>query len=211
VVARTGRSSNPKRVLLDDPTTSYESVQVTLDELDLALVRAMHEHPRAGVLELSRTTSVARGTVQARLKRLEEAGVITGYGPDVDLRRAGFPVQAYVTLEIAQGALDEVREALDAIPQVVEAVVTTGSFDVLCLVATASHEDLQATLLRLDQSPSIVRSTSIVVLSVLIERRVQPLLESTRRPGSTRAPAYRAAARPLSADASDGRGTSATR
>jgi DNA-binding Lrp family transcriptional regulator len=211
VVARTGRSSNPKRVLLDDPTTSYESVQVTLDELDLALVRAMHEHPRAGVLELSRTTSVARGTVQARLKRLEEAGVITGYGPDVDLRRAGFPVQAYVTLEIAQGALDEVREALDAIPQVVEAVVTTGSFDVLCLVATASHEDLQATLLRLDQSPSIVRSTSIVVLSVLIERRVQPLLESTRRPGSTRAPAYRAAARPLSGDASDGRGTSATR
>ena len=184
---------------------------MTLDELDLALVRAMHEHPRAGVLELSRTTSVARGTVQARMKRLEEAGVITGYGPDVDLRRAGFPVQAYVTLEIAQGALDEVREALDAIPQVVEAVVTTGSFDVLCLVATASHEDLQATLLRLDQSPSIVRSTSIVVLSVLIERRVQPLLESTRRPGSTRAPAYRAAARPLSGDASDGRGTSATR
>ncbi|WP_255560819.1 Lrp/AsnC family transcriptional regulator [Mumia sp. zg.B53] len=162
-----------------------------LDQLDLALIAVMHDHPRAGVLELSRTTSVARGTVQARLRRLEEAGVITGYGPDVDLRAAGFPVQAYVTLEIAQGALDEVREALDAISQVVEAVVTTGSFDVLCLVATASHEELQGTLLRLDQSPSIVRSTSIVVLSVLIPRRVQPLLESAPRPGTTRAPAYR--------------------
>lgn len=164
---------------------------MNLDALDLALVRAMREHPRAGALELSRTVSVARGTVQARLKRLEDAGVITGYGPDVDLRRAGFPVQAYVTLEIAQGALDEVREALDAIPQVVEAVVTTGSFDVLCLVATASHEELQETLLRLDQSPSIVRSTSIVVLSVLIGRRVQPLLEAAPHPETHRAPAYR--------------------
>ncbi|MGH1561246.1 Lrp/AsnC family transcriptional regulator [Mumia sp. DW29H23] len=168
---------------------------MTLDELDLALLRALQEHPRAGALELSRTTSVARGTVQARLRRMEEEGVVTGYGPDVDLRAAGFPVQAYVTLEIAQGALDEVHEALDAIPEVVEAVVTTGTFDVLCLVATASHEDLQRTLLRLDQSPSIVRSTSIVVLSVLIPRRVQPLLESAPRPGTTRAPAYRSMTR----------------
>lgn len=162
-----------------------------LDDLDLALLRALREHPRAGALELSRTTSVARGTVQARLKRLEDEGVLTGYGPDVDLGAAGFPVRAYVTLEIAQGALEEVHDALDAIPQVVEAVVTTGTFDVLCLVATASHADLQETLLRLDRTPSIVRSTSIVVLSTLIERRAQPLLESASRPGSVRAPAYR--------------------
>ena len=51
-----------------------------LDALDVDLVRALRESPRAGVLELSRSLGVARGTVSARLDRLERDGVITGYG-----------------------------------------------------------------------------------------------------------------------------------
>ena len=46
--------------------------------------------------------------MQSRLDRLERAGVITGYGPDMVSAAAGFPVHAYVTLEIVQGALDDV-------------------------------------------------------------------------------------------------------
>ena len=92
-------------------------------ELDLALLGALGEHPRAGDLELSRHTRVARATVQSRLRRLTEAGVVVDWQPTVDAAAAGFPVQAYVTLEIAQGALDEVALHLEAIPQVLEASV----------------------------------------------------------------------------------------
>ena len=81
-----------------------------LDALDVDVLQQLRERPRVGVLELARTLRVARATVQARLDRMERAGVITGYGPDVDLRAAGFPVQALVTLEIAQGALDQVTQ-----------------------------------------------------------------------------------------------------
>ncbi len=166
-----------------------------LDELDLALLRALAEHPRVGDLELSRLTRVARATVQSRLRRLADAGVLTDWQPTVDAAAAGFPVQAFVTLEISQGALDEVARHLTAIPQVLEASVVTGSSDVLLKVATASHADLQAALVRLDQSPAVVRSTSVVVLSVLVEPRVLPLLE-TGVDGVSRAPAYRHAEAP---------------
>jgi DNA-binding Lrp family transcriptional regulator len=161
-----------------------------LDALDVALLEALHEHPRAGDLELSRLTSVARATVQSRLRRLAERGVIRDWAPTVDAGAAGFPVQAYVTLEISQGALDEVAADLAAIPQVLEAHVTTGSFDVICKVATASHAQLQEVLVRLDQSAAVVRSTSVVALSVLIEPRVLDLLH-TADAGPSRAPAYR--------------------
>ena len=161
-----------------------------LDELDLALLTALAAHPRVGDLELSRLTNVARATVQSRLRRLADAGVIADWQPTLDAAAAGFPVQAYVTLEISQGALDEVARDLLAIPQVLEASVVTGSSDVLCKVATASHAELQAALVRLDQSAAVVRSTSVVVLSVLVERRVLPLLQ-TAVSESTRAPAYR--------------------
>jgi DNA-binding Lrp family transcriptional regulator len=162
-----------------------------VDELDVALLQALHAHPRIGDLELSRVTRVARATVQSRLRRLAEQGVIRDWAPTVDVAAAGFPVQAIVTLEIAQGALDEVTADLVAIPEVLEAHVTTGSFDVVCRVATASHAQLQAVLVRIDQAPSVRRSTSVVVLSELIAPRQLPLLE-TRATPATRAPAYRA-------------------
>jgi DNA-binding Lrp family transcriptional regulator len=147
-----------------------------MDDLDVALLQAMRDSPRIAVLELARRLGVARGTVQARLDRLERTGVVTGHGPDVDLVAAGFPVQAFVSLEIAQGALDQVTEVLSAVPAVVEAHATTGSSDVLCRVAAASHEDLQQTLLELDRSPTVARSTSVVVLSTVVAPRTLPLL-----------------------------------
>jgi DNA-binding Lrp family transcriptional regulator len=158
------------------------------DALDVALLRALHEHPRIGDLELSRTVKVARATVQGRLRRLDEHGVIRDWAPSLDVAAAGFPVQAFVTLEIAQGALDEVTADLVAIPEVLEAHVTTGSYDVVCRVATASHAQLQD--VRINQSPSVSRSTSVMVLSVLIPPRALPLLE-TRATPAARAPAYR--------------------
>ena len=162
-----------------------------LDQLDVALVAALTEHPRAGVLELSRITKVARATVQSRLQRMEDAGVITGYGPDISLSAAGHPVLAFVTLEIAQGALDRVTEELESLPQVLEAFVTSGSADVLCKIAATSHEDLQDTLLHISKSGSVVRSTSVIVLSELVPPRVLPMLGTNAVEGGSRAPAYR--------------------
>jgi DNA-binding Lrp family transcriptional regulator len=162
-----------------------------LDTLDLALLRALTEHPKAGALELSRQLGVARGTVQSRLQRLEESGVVTGYGPDIDLAAAGFGVQAFVTLEIAQGALEDVTADLAAMPGVLEAHATTGSGDVLCRVAARSHGELQQTLLQLGRSGSVVRSTSVVALSELVPMRTLPLLVADGGAPAARAPAHR--------------------
>jgi DNA-binding Lrp family transcriptional regulator len=162
-----------------------------LDDLDLALIATLRAHPRAGALELSRRLRVARATVTARLRRLEDAGVITGYGPEIDLAAAGYPVQAFVTCEIAQGALEQIAHELEDIPGVVEAYTTTGVGDVLCRIAAASHADLQQTLLLLNHASGIVRSTSVITLTTVVAHRVLPLLAQAPSTRSTRAPAYR--------------------
>jgi DNA-binding Lrp family transcriptional regulator len=162
-----------------------------MDQLDAALIEAMRANPRVGDLELSRITKVARATVQSRLAKLEAAGVITGYGPDIDLVAAGHPVLAFVTLEIAQGSLDAVTAELESLPNVLDAYVTSGAADVLCKIAATSHEDLQSVLLHISQSGSVVRSTSVIVLSELVRPRVLPMLQKGATGGSSRAPAYR--------------------
>src|SRR3954467_14755840 len=150
----------------------------SLDTLDVSFIAALQEHPRAGALELSRITGVARATVSARLQRLEDGGVITGYGPDVDVSAARFGGQALLALEIAQGAIEDVQRDLEAIPGLLEAHATTGSGDVLCRVAASSHEALQQVLVDLNRSPAVVRSTSVVALSQLVPWRTLPLLRS---------------------------------
>ncbi|MDQ1400017.1 MAG: hypothetical protein QOK20_1949, partial [Acidimicrobiaceae bacterium] len=81
-----------------------------LDALDRRLLATLAAAPRAGVLELARQLGVARGTVQARLDRLQRRGIVTGFGPDIDVRALGYEVQAFTTLEIAQGRLHDVVE-----------------------------------------------------------------------------------------------------
>ncbi|MBF5001682.1 Lrp/AsnC ligand binding domain-containing protein [Nocardia sp. BSTN01] len=162
-----------------------------LDELDLAILTAMHQYQKAGVLELSRRTRVARATVQSRIARMEEAGVIASYDPQVDVTAAGFDVQAFVSLEIAQGALDAVTTDLEAIPGVLEAYATTGTSDVLCRIGADSHAGLQAVLLSIDRSAAVVRSHSVIVLSTVVAQRTLPLLRTLTPAGTSKAPAYR--------------------
>ncbi|WP_072803053.1 Lrp/AsnC family transcriptional regulator [Rhodococcoides yunnanense] len=166
-------------------------MDVVLDELDRAILAALQENSRTGVLGLSRDLGVARATVAARLHRLEERGIVIGYEARIGLTAAGYGVQAFVTLEIAQGALDDVAAVLEAIPGVLEAFATTGSGDVLCRVAAASHDDLQQTLIALNQSRTIARSTSVIVLSEIVGFRTMPLLDAGESPRTPKAPAYR--------------------
>lgn len=157
-----------------------------LDALDVAILSALRDSPRAGYLELSRGLSVSRATVQARLERLEKDGIVAGYGPDVDLPAAGYPVLAFATLEIAQGRLDEVTAAMRAIPSVVEAYATTGPGDVYCRLAATSHDDLQRVLIEVSQIPGVARCTSVIALSKLVQSRPVALLEAAEVRPATR-------------------------
>src|SRR6201999_2149387 len=105
----------------------------TVDEIAAGLIRTLTAEPRIGVLEASRRLGVARGTVQARLDRMQQRGVITGYGPDIEPAAIGYAVTACVTLELTQaGGRDQVAQKLALIGEILEAHTITGSGDVLC-------------------------------------------------------------------------------
>jgi len=151
-------------------------VPTALDDLDRRLLRCLAESPRAGVMELARQLGVARGTVQARLEKLQQRGVVTGFGPDVDLRAIGYEVVAFVTLEIAQGALESVVAHLATIPEVLEVHTTTGPGDLLCRVVAPTNAELQPLIGRMLASGGVQRATTQIALTEQIPRRVLPLV-----------------------------------
>ncbi len=154
---------------------------MSIDALDARLIAKLRELPRAGLVEVARQLGVARGTVQARLAKLEARGVITGYGPEVDPVAMGYGIQAFVLLELAQGRLGEAAAVLEAAPEVIEADAISGPQDLLCRLAARDTEHLQEVVNRLLATPAIRRSTSYIVLSQQVRPRTGPLVEQAGR------------------------------
>jgi DNA-binding Lrp family transcriptional regulator len=151
-------------------------VNMTIDELDARLIEVLRENPRVGLLEVARQLDVARGTVQARLAKLEARGVITGFGPDVDPTALGYTITAFVFIELAQGRLAEAVAVMDAMPEVLEADAISGPQDVICRLVARDTEHLQELVNELLRTPAIRRCTSYIALSRQVPPRTRPLV-----------------------------------
>ncbi|MBO9523659.1 MAG: Lrp/AsnC family transcriptional regulator [Nocardioidaceae bacterium] len=150
---------------------------ISLDQLDARLIGALTENPRRGVVDLATAMGVARNTVQARIRRLEESGVLDGFTPQLDLNRIGVAVMAWAALALEQAELDRVVEALVAESHVMEVLTTTGREDLMVRVAAATHAELQGVVQRIVAIPGVSHSNTMIVLTAPLRPRVQPLLD----------------------------------
>jgi DNA-binding Lrp family transcriptional regulator len=156
-----------------------------LDGIDLALLQALGASPRAGMLALARAVGVARNTAQAHLDRMLAAGVITGFGPEVDLRRVGYAVSAFVNLQISQGRSRNVGEALLAVPEVIEAWMTTGPSDLICWMVARDNDHLGELIANLLEIPGVTRTTTSLMLATPIpSRKLNLVTRSAPKPRS---------------------------
>ena len=151
----------------------------TVDSLDARLIALLAAEPRIGLLECSRRLQVARGTVQARLDKLVERGVIRGYGPEIAPGALGYGVTAFVTLEIRQRyGHDPVAAHLAEIPEVLEAHTITGSGDLWCRIVARSNADLQRVIDLVVSYEGITRASTIIALAEQIPYRTLPLVHA---------------------------------
>ncbi len=148
----------------------------SIDQLDARLIATLRENFRIGLLEASRRLDVARNTVQARLAKLEQRGVIIGYGPEIDTHALGYSISAFVLIELAQGQLAEAVATMEAMPEVLEADAISGPQDLICRIVARDTEHLQELVNELLRTPAIRRCTSYLVLSRQVPPRTGPLV-----------------------------------
>jgi DNA-binding Lrp family transcriptional regulator len=149
---------------------------ITLDILDRRLIGLLRRRPNLPVVEMARQLQVARGTVQSRLDRLIDRGVIAGFGPDVDRAAAGYGVLAFTTLEIAQGNDASILAGLAGVPEVLEVHAVTGPGDLICRIVAHSNEHLHDVLGTILGLPGITRTETHLALSTPIQRTVADLV-----------------------------------
>lgn len=154
---------------------SYEyhidEVTMQIDDTDQKLIALLEENARAPVSALARRMGLARTTVQARLDRLENTGVITGYAVQLnDQARAALRATVLVSIEPRSGPT--VLARLKSLPDVRRVHTTSGRWDLVVTLQAATTEALDDTLDRIGEAKGVRSSESLIHLSTKLRRGV---------------------------------------
>jgi Lrp/AsnC family transcriptional regulator, leucine-responsive regulatory protein len=99
---------------------------VALDDTDRQIIAALMEDGRLPIAALGRRISLSPAATAERVRRLEQAGVITGYRARVDPRALGYPLTALVRVRPSAGQLRKIADLAAEIPQIAECHRITG-------------------------------------------------------------------------------------
>ncbi|GIG60971.1 AsnC family transcriptional regulator [Longispora fulva] len=115
----------------------------TLDPTDWAILVEVQRDGRITLTELARRVNLSASATTERLRRLESAGVITGYHAAVDLTRAGYPVLAVVRLKYPGSQHQPLHQLLGERFEILECLRTTGDDCYTLKVAATSMAHLE--------------------------------------------------------------------
>lgn len=142
-----------------------ETFDPLLDAVNRRLLSELQADARLRTAELARRVGLSPPAVADRVRRLEEAGVITGYHAQVDPRALGFPIAAIVRVQPNPQQLPRIRALAADLPEVVECHRITGEDCFVVTLRLRSLDDLESVLDRFGlhgrTTTSIVHSTPV--------------------------------------------------
>jgi Lrp/AsnC family transcriptional regulator, leucine-responsive regulatory protein len=142
-----------------------------LDDVGWRILHELQCNARLSFAELGRRVGLSVPAVTERVRKLEEAGIITGYRAEVDRSKVGLPIHAFIRMSVVGDVFNRVVAAVKAMPEVLECHRGTGADSFTMKVAVASVAHLESLIDRL--TPFGTTSTSIVLSSPVTRRDVE--------------------------------------
>lgn len=148
-----------------------------LDDTDRRILAMLDEDPRMPVMLLAQRTGLARGTIQSRLERYRDEGLLRLASSRINPEALGCTLNASVEVELDQHLLDDAVTALRRIPEVLECFAPAGGTDLVVRVVARDPDDLYRVSEEIRLCPGITRTSTSVFLREVVGYRVRPLLE----------------------------------
>ncbi len=146
-----------------------------IDATDVKILRALSQDARVTMAELARKAGLSAPSVTERVRRLEEAGIVTGYIAAIDPAALGLPLAAYVRVRPMPGQLEKVAEVLNGLEAIVECDRVTGED---CFIAKAHVRSMQELEKVIDQIIPFAMTNTSIIQSSPVKRRLPPLPRS---------------------------------
>ena len=139
-----------------------------LDSIDHRILDVLRRDGRISMLDLADQVGLSPTPCGRRVKRMEEAGVITGYAAQIDRRALGLQVCVLVSVRLARHGPEGTREFLSAVarhPEITECLLVTGNLDYMLRIWVRDIEALGVFIRDVLQSiPAVAETTTMVIL-----------------------------------------------
>jgi Lrp/AsnC family leucine-responsive transcriptional regulator len=146
--------------------------RLDLDTTDHAIITQLQDDGRTSVAQLARAINLSASATADRVRRLTDAGVITGYSITVDPEALGYTVTAFVRLAYPSGNYKPFHDLVATLPEIVEAHHVTGADCFIIKVLARSMRDLERITGRLATLGGI--TTNVVYSSPIPSRHIVP-------------------------------------
>jgi DNA-binding Lrp family transcriptional regulator len=142
-----------------------------MTDKDEDLLGLLKLNAREPIAALARKLGVSRTTIQDRLKRLEESGVISGYAVRLGKAARAPGISALVTLGVEPRQQIDVAKMIGTYPQVETLHTVSGKFDLVAMVKTETAEDMDKLIDKIGQLKGVSDIETAVILSTKLDRR----------------------------------------
>jgi DNA-binding Lrp family transcriptional regulator len=154
------------------PTSAKKNASALnqLDATDRELLSHLQTNARESVTTLGKKLGIARTTVLARMQRLEESGVITGYSVRLNQATLEKSLQAYVGLSVAPKSGRDVLKRLGKMPEIKLVCSVSGEFDYVAWIRAETPDALDRLLDEIGDIDGVSKTNTSVVLAERINR-----------------------------------------
>lgn len=141
-----------------------------LSKEDERLLSVLRTNARTSISDLARILNLSRSTVQSRIDRLEQTGIIKGYVVEYGQKFVSTLVSAHVSIKVKQKLTTKTNVELKQIPQISELYAISGEYDLIAVVQAQSTEQLSHLLDDIGNLDGVERTNSAVVLETKFKR-----------------------------------------
>ena len=145
-----------------------------LHEVDHQILDMLIENTRIPFTDIAKALLISAGTVHVRVKKMEEAGIITGSSLILDYEKLGYAFIAYVGIFINNTSQTKfVIERLKEIPFVTVAHVTTGKFNIFCKIRAKDTKHAKDIIFMIDDIEGVYRTETMIALEESINDKTR--------------------------------------
>ncbi|MEM9050323.1 MAG: Lrp/AsnC family transcriptional regulator [Pseudomonadota bacterium] len=140
------------------------------DAIDRELLALLSTNARMSTSEIARRLDVARSTVNERIVRLEQSGVIAGYRAIIAPDSGTMQTRAFLHLQIDRTKNRAILQTLQRYPEIQECMTVSGPHALLCTVKAPCAEDIDALIDDVIALDGVCQATATVVLASKFDR-----------------------------------------
>jgi Lrp/AsnC family transcriptional regulator, regulator for asnA, asnC and gidA len=150
------------------------STELNIDKLDLSIIQQLMHDASISYAEMGKKLFVSAGTIHVRIKKLQEAGIVGEMRYNVDLKKLGYDVIAFIGIYLEKSSLyDTVARELKKIPEIVRMNYTTGNYSIFAEIVCKDIVQLRSVLHdELQKIKGIERTETFISLEESLQRSV---------------------------------------